>query len=35
LAAVAKYIAMSCKIDYLQIFELRYFFEKKQIAMIF
>jgi len=37
LAAIAKYIAisLSCKIDYLQIFQAGYFFTKKQIAMVF
>jgi len=35
LAAIARYIAISYKIDYLQIFLAGYFFTKKQIAMVF
>jgi len=34
LAAEAKYIAISHRIDYLQIFQAGYFFTKKQIAMV-
>ena len=35
LAAIVRYIAISYKIGYLQIFETGYFFAKKQIAMVF
>jgi len=34
-AAIAKHIAISYKIDHLQIFQTGYFFTKKQIAMVF
>ena len=35
LAATARHIAISYKIDYLQILQVEYFFTKKQIAMVF
>jgi len=35
LAAIAKYIAISYKIDHLQIFQAGCFFTKKQIAVVF
>jgi len=35
LAAIATYIAISYKIDYLQIFQAGYFFTKKQIVVVF
>jgi len=35
LAAIARYIAISYKIDYVQIFLAGYFFTKKQIAIVF
>ena len=35
MAAVARYIAISYKMDYVQIFQAGHFFKKKQIAMVF
>jgi len=35
LAAIARYIEISCKIDYVQIFKPGYLFTKKQIAVVF
>jgi len=34
-SAIVRYIAVSYKIDYLQIFQAEYLFSKKQIAMVF
>jgi len=35
LATVARYIAISYKIDYLQIFQAGYFYTKNKIVMVF
>jgi len=35
LPAIARYMAISYKIDYLQFFQAGYFFTKKKIAMVF
>jgi len=35
LAAVAKYIAISCKIDYLQIFQAGYFLQRSKLPWSF
>ena len=35
LAAITRCIAISYKIDYLQIFQAEYLFTKKQIAVVF